>query len=57
MFRVVRGSVLEQEINGCLTDSIQRAMDRCKHIFIPTFQYGGVPEQLTFFVKPDYAYR
>lgn len=57
MFRVVRGSVLEREINGCLTDSIQRATNRCRHIYVPTFQYGGVPEQLTFFVKPDYEYR
>lgn len=57
MFRVVRGSVLEREINGCLTDSIERTMNRCKHIYVPTFQYGGVPEQLTFFVKPDYVYR
>lgn len=56
MFRVVRGSVLEREINGCLTDSIQRAASRCKHISVPTFQYGGVPEQLTFFVQPDYCY-
>lgn len=57
MFRVVRGSVLEREINGCLTDSIQRAASRCKHISVPTFRYGGVPEQLTFFVQPDYCYR
>lgn len=56
MFRVVRGSVLEQQINGCLTDSIRRAADRCKHISVPTFRYGGVPEQLTFFVQPDYSY-
>lgn len=57
MFRVIRGSLLEQEINGCLSDSIQRAMDRCRHIFVPTYQYGGVQEQLTFYVKPDYEYR
>lgn len=57
MFRVVRGSILEREINGCLTDSIQRAANRCKHISVPTFRYGGVPEQLTFFVQPDYCYR
>ena len=57
MFRVVRGSILEREINGCLTDSIQRAATRCKHISVPTFRYGGVPEQLTFFVQPDYCYR
>ncbi len=57
MFRVIRGSLLEREINGCLSDSIQRAMDRCRHVFVPTYQYGGVPEQLTFYVKPDYEYR
>ena len=57
MFRVVRGSILEREINGCLTDSIQRAANRCKHISVSTFRYGGVPEQLTFFVQPDYCYR
>ena len=56
-FHVVRGSILEREINGCLTDSIQRAANRCKHISVPTFRYGGVPEQLTFFVQPDYCYR
>lgn len=57
MFRVVRGSALEREINGCLTDSIQRAASRCKHISVPTFRYGGIPEQLTFFVQPEYCYR
>lgn len=57
MFRVVRGSILEREINGCLADSVQRAANRCKHISVPTFRYGGVPEQLTFFVQPDYDYR
>ena len=56
MFRVVRGSILEREINGCLVDSIQRAANRCKHISVPTFRYGSVPEQLTFFVQPDYDY-
>ena len=56
MFRVVRGSVLEREINGCLTDGIQRAANRCKHISVSTLRYGGVPEQLTFFVQPDYCY-
>jgi hypothetical protein len=57
MFRVVRGSILEREINGCLTDCIKRAADRCKHISVPTFHHGSVPEQLTFFVQPDYRYR
>lgn len=56
MFRVVRGSVLEREINGCLTDCIQRAAGRCKYISVPTFRYGGVQEQLTFFVQPNYSY-
>lgn len=56
MFRIVRGCMLEQEISGCLVDCIQRAANRCKHICVPTFHYGGVPEQLTFFVKPDYKY-
>lgn len=56
-FRVVRGSILEREINGCLTDCIQKAANRCKYISVPTFRYGGVPEQLTFFVQPDYCYR
>ncbi len=57
MFRVVRGSLLEREINGCLQDSIQKAAMRCKHISVPTFRYGGIPEQLTFYVQPDYQYR
>lgn len=57
MFRVIRGSPLEREINGCLTESVQHVATRCRHIEIPTFQYGGIPEQLTFFVKPDYEYR
>lgn len=57
MFRVVRGSILEREINGCLTDSIQRASDRCKHLSVSSFRYGGIPEQLTFFVQPDYSYK
>lgn len=56
MFRVVRGSILEREINGCLTDCIQRAANRCKYVSLPTFRYGGVPEQLTFFVQPNYSY-
>ncbi len=57
MFRVVRGSLLEREINGCLTDSIHRASDRCRHIDLTSYRYGGIAEQLTFFVKPDYVYR
>ena len=57
MFRVVRGSVLEREINGCLPDCIQRAAARCKHISVPSFRYGGVQEQLTFFILPQYDYR
>lgn len=57
MFRVVRGSLLEREINGCLSDSIQRAVNRCRHIYLTTYQYGGIPDQLTFYVKPEYGYR
>ncbi len=57
MFRVIRGSLLEREINGCLTESVQHVATRCRHIEIPTFKYGGIPDQLTFFVKPDYEYR
>ena len=57
MFRVVRGSMLEREINGCLPDCIQRASDRCKYIRASSFQYGCVPEQLTFFVRPNYEYQ
>lgn len=56
MFRVVRGSLLEREVHGCLTDCIDRASQRCKHIRVPTYQYGGIAEQLTFFVKPNYEY-
>ena len=56
MFRVVRGSILEREINGCLEDCIQRAAQRCKYISVSTYRYGGVPEQLTFFVQPNYCY-
>ena len=57
MFRVVRGSILEREINGCLPDCIQRASDRCKYIRASSFQYGCVPEQLTFFVRLNYEYQ
>lgn len=57
MFRVVSGSSLEREINDCLVESVHRAANRCKYISVPTFHYGGVPEQLTFFVQPDYRYR
>ncbi|MCD8048545.1 MAG: hypothetical protein LUG52_02900 [Clostridia bacterium] len=57
MFRVVRGSILEREINGCLPDSVQRAANRCKHVALSTFRYGGVPEQLTFFIQAEYAYK
>ena len=56
MFRVVRRSALEREINVCLTDSIRRASERCKHISVSAFRCGGVAEQLTFFVQPDYCY-
>ena len=56
MFRVVRGSLLEREINGCLTECIQRAISRCKYVKVPTFHYNSVPEQLTFCVKPDYEW-
>ena len=57
MFRIVRGSALEREINGCLPDCIQRASARCKYIRATSFRYGSVPEQLTFFVRPSYEYR
>ena len=57
MFRIVRGSTLEREINGCLPDCIQRASARCKYIRATSFRYGSVPEQLTFFVRPSYEYR
>ena len=56
MFRVVRGSRLEPEVEGCLTDCIQRAVNRCKYIDIPTYQYGGIKEQLTFYIRPNYMY-
>lgn len=57
MFRVVRGSMLEREINGCFSDCVTRASMRCKHISVSEYSYGGIPEQLTFFVKPKYNYK
>ena len=57
MFRVVRGSMLEQQINGCLEETVIKASERCKYISVPTFRYGSVPEQLTYFVRPDYSYK
>lgn len=57
MFRVTRDSMLEREINGCFEDCIWRASERCKYTYVSAFQRGGVPDQLTFFVKPTYEYR
>lgn len=57
MFRVVRGSTLEREINGCIQESIYRAVSRCKYITISNFRFGGVSEQLTFYVQPQYMYK
>ena len=57
MFRVVRDSILEREINGCISDSIQRASNRCRYINVVSFSYGGISEQLTFFIRPSYEYR
>ena len=56
MFRVVRGSMLEQQINGCLEECVFKAAGRCKYISVPTFRYGSVPQQLTYFVRPEYNY-
>ena len=56
MFRVVRGSPLEREINGCLSDSIQRAAGRCKHIRLSSYRYSSIPEQLIGFLQPEYSY-
>ena len=57
MFRVVRGSSLEREINGALHEILQRAAGRCKYISVTNYKYGGIPEQLTFFIKPEYSLR
>lgn len=57
MFRVVRGSILEQEISGCLKECIQRAANRCKYISVPKFNSSRIPEQLTFCVRPEYCYK
>ena len=56
MFKVVRGSQLEREINGCLQDSVRRAYGRCRHVSVGNYKYGGIPEQLTFFIQPEYRY-
>ena len=56
MFRVVRGSALEREINGCLQDCVVRAANRCKYVSVPTFHYSSMQEQMTFCVTPNYAY-
>ena len=57
MFKVIRGSILEMEIQGCLNSMVQRAISRCKYLSIRQYRYGGIPEQLTFFVSPQYEYR
>ena len=56
MFRVVRGSILEREINSCLSDSIQKAAHRCKYISVGSFRCASIPEQLTFCVWPTYRF-
>ncbi len=57
VFRVVRGSILEREINGCLQECVQRAIGKCRYITMATYQCGGIQEQMTFFIKPTYQYR
>lgn len=57
LFRVVRGSLLEQQINGCISQSVQRAAQRCKYLRILSFSYSGTPEQLTYCISPEYEYR
>ena len=56
IFRVVSGSPLEREINGCISDSIQKVAGRCKYTRITNYRFGGIPEQLTFFIRPTYDY-
>ena len=56
MFRVVRGSALEGVVQGCLQDSIQNAIHRCKHIDMRQWRYSQIPEQLTFYIHPQYIY-
>lgn len=56
MFRVVRGSRLEQEIGGCLQDCIEKAAARCRHISIASFRCSSIPEQMVYCVRPEYKY-
>ena len=57
MFRVVRGSRLEREINGSLEDIIRRASGRCKHVSVSRFRFTRIPEQLTFYLQFEYVYK
>lgn len=56
MFKVVRGSLLEREINGCLDDCVFAAADKCRHLKVTPGTYYTMPEQLVYVMKMEYSY-
>lgn len=56
MFRVERGSTLEREIMGYWPDAIEKASARCRYVRVDSWKYGSVPEQLTYYMKPQYTF-
>ena len=54
IFKVLRGSVLEKEIAGCLEDIFNRANSKCRHVAMSQFRYYWIPEQLAYMIQPTY---
>ena len=57
MFKVVRGSQLEEEILGYIKDVIWNAVSRCKYVKVDSFRINQIPEQRTFLVRPQYNFK
>jgi len=54
VFKVERGSSLEQEILGCIESAITRASSKCKYVNVKSCSYYYVMEQLVFSINIAY---
>ncbi len=57
MFRIVRDSILEKEINSCLSGCIISASERSKYVSVAEYRLSSIPEQLTFILLFKYIYK
>ena len=54
IFKVLKGSLLEKEIAGCLNDIMIQASNKCRHVSVNEFKYNWIPEQLVYMIQPAY---